>query len=171
MNFLTSFYTPSTSFIYTLKCGAVLTAVCAAYILGYKSGYSPTRVIPSQTYEVEVEKEVIKEVVLEKIVEKQVVKWRRSKEIKPDGTIKETEEVTGSLRKALITKESSHKEKLNVKETKTTQPESPSWAISGGRSLNQVNQLGVSRRMLGDLWLEVELNTTKDIGLNVRYEY
>ena len=171
MNFLTSLYTPSPTFIYTLKWVGLTAVCCFLYILGYKSGYSPTRVIPSSVYEVLVEKEVIKETIVEKIIEKQVVKWRRSKEIKPDGTIKETEEVTGSLQKALIVEETSHKEKIDVKETKTIQSESPSWGISGGRSLNQVNRVGVSRRMLGDLWLELEVNTTKDLGLNVRYEW
>ena len=172
MNFLTSFYTPSTSFIYTLKCIGILTVVCISYIIGYRTGYSPLRENPSSVYEIEIEKEVVREVVVTKLVEKKTVKWKKSKEIKPDGTIKETEEVTGSLRKALITEESSQKDKLNVKEREEVKhTNETTWGVSGGRSVNQVNSYSVSRRMLGDLWLELELNTTKDLGLNVRYEW
>lgn len=163
--FLATLYTPSPTFIYTLKWVAILTFVCVAYIIGYRTGYSPILVSPSRTYEIEIEKEVIKE----KIVEKTLVKWRKSKTVKPDGTTKEVTEWTDSQSKT----ETTQLETIKVKEKEVTKPpaELTTWAISAGRSINQVNNYSVSRRMLGDLWLEVEVNTTKDIGLNVRYEY
>jgi len=170
--FLTSFYTPSPTFIYTLKWIGIIAFGCFLYTIGYKSGYAPSLVVPSWTYEIE------KEVVIEKVVEKTVfvdrtvVKWRRSKEIKPDGTIKETEEVTNDLRKTLTTEQSSQKDNVVVKEREEVrQSNATKWGVSAGRSVNQVNSYAVSRRVLGDLWLEALVNTTKDIGVNVRYEW
>ena len=170
--FLAVITTPSTSFIYTLKWIVMLTLVCVAYIIGYRMGYAPVLTVPARTYEVTLEKVVEKTIFVEKVIEKQTVKWKKSKEIKPDGTIKETEEVTDSLQKALITSS----ETLSVKEIMKAREEvhqsnETTWGVSAGRSVNQVNSYSVSRRMLGDLWLELEVNTTKDIGLNVRYEW
>lgn len=167
-------FAPSTSFIYTLKWIGLTALGCFLYIMGYRTGHTPVLVVPARTYEVVVEKEVIKETIVEKVIEKQVIKWRKSKTTKPDGTVKETTEWTGTESK----EQSSQKETITSSETlsvkekiEVSQHSRPDWGLAAGRSLNQVNRLGVSRRVAGDLWLEVDVNTTKDIGMSIRYHY
>jgi hypothetical protein len=122
-------------------------------------GYSPTRVIPAVTFEME----VIREVEKEKIETRTV--WRETK--KRDGTVvKEVEKQ--EVEEKIVTIEKS--ETFYVDKPVVVEQPQKKWSLSYLQMISRTPHVSFGRHVFANAWVELQVSP-KDIGVGVRLEY
>lgn len=140
------------------KIGAGLVLLLAVFASGYWVGRGDKQI---ETREVRIKGDTV-----EKIVEKIVEKTRT---VKPDGTVTETEIVRDKVQDKKETVVS------NEKDTKIT-PYLPKWGVGSGAIVGVDNfpevgyYVGGRYRVLGSVWVESSVNTDKQVSLGISLE-
>lgn len=144
------------------KLGIVLATLTLTFLAGLWTGKGQVKV---ETHIVKEKGEVVTKVVTQIVTV--------TKTVRPDGTVTET---TRTENKEADTKEKTETSDKN----KVTTPSASDWGVGGGavasfgsdlRTVPSVDYYGeVSRRVIGDVWVDLRVDTSRAIGLGVRIE-